>query len=183
MEVTAQECWLVMSFPLPFSSKLTCVDIHRWFPFHETLIFSFFFFLWFKGLLRCGKSCRLRWINYLRADLKRGNITAEEEEIIIKLHASLGNRLVCLCLSCSYWNITCMWKMWYREALVCIGTGAPWKLECEAKKCIIEFSLSLSLLLQIKTVMCHAPKYFKIFYFLDRNFLFQPVSFLFPALN
>ncbi|EEF47291.1 r2r3-myb transcription factor, putative [Ricinus communis] len=46
------------------------------------------------GLLRCGKSCRLRWINYLRKDLKRGNISAEEEEIIFKLHASLGNRLV-----------------------------------------------------------------------------------------
>ncbi|CAD6342223.1 unnamed protein product [Miscanthus lutarioriparius] len=44
------------------------------------------------GLLRCGKSCRLRWINYLRADLKRGNITEEEEEMIIKLHATLGNR-------------------------------------------------------------------------------------------
>ncbi|KDP28235.1 hypothetical protein JCGZ_14006 [Jatropha curcas] len=44
------------------------------------------------GLLRCGKSCRLRWINYLRADLKRGNITPQEEEIIFKLHASLGNR-------------------------------------------------------------------------------------------
>ncbi|XP_058077415.1 transcription factor MYB11-like [Magnolia sinica] len=44
------------------------------------------------GLLRCGKSCRLRWINYLRADLKRGNISAEEEEIIIKLHGSFGNR-------------------------------------------------------------------------------------------
>ncbi|KAK7259247.1 hypothetical protein RIF29_24849 [Crotalaria pallida] len=44
------------------------------------------------GLLRCGKSCRLRWINYLRADLKRGNISSEEENIIIKLHASLGNR-------------------------------------------------------------------------------------------
>ncbi|KAK2649600.1 hypothetical protein Ddye_017089 [Dipteronia dyeriana] len=44
------------------------------------------------GLLRCGKSCRLRWINYLRADLKRGNICAEEEDLIIKLHASLGNR-------------------------------------------------------------------------------------------
>ncbi|KAJ3683066.1 hypothetical protein LUZ60_013293 [Juncus effusus] len=44
------------------------------------------------GLLRCGKSCRLRWINYLRADLKRGNISKEEEETIIKLHASLGNR-------------------------------------------------------------------------------------------
>ncbi|KAL5228148.1 hypothetical protein ABZP36_016413 [Zizania latifolia] len=44
------------------------------------------------GLLRCGKSCRLRWINYLRADLKRGNISPEEEETIIQLHATLGNR-------------------------------------------------------------------------------------------
>lgn len=44
------------------------------------------------GLLRCGKSCRLRWINYLRSDLKRGNISAEEEQLIINLHASLGNR-------------------------------------------------------------------------------------------
>ncbi|CAA7058816.1 unnamed protein product [Microthlaspi erraticum] len=44
------------------------------------------------GLLRCGKSCRLRWINYLRRDLKRGNITAEEEDIIVKLHSLLGNR-------------------------------------------------------------------------------------------
>ncbi|XP_028079748.1 transcription factor MYB111-like [Camellia sinensis] len=45
------------------------------------------------GLLRCGKSCRLRWINYLRSDLKRGNISSEEEEIITKLHSTLGNRL------------------------------------------------------------------------------------------
>ncbi|URE25306.1 A-type R2R3 Myb protein [Musa troglodytarum] len=44
------------------------------------------------GLLRCGKSCRLRWINYLRSDLKRGNITKEEDEAIMKLHATLGNR-------------------------------------------------------------------------------------------
>jgi hypothetical protein len=44
------------------------------------------------GLLRCGKSCRLRWINYLRAGLKRGNITEEEEDVIVKLHATLGNR-------------------------------------------------------------------------------------------
>ncbi|MED6173262.1 hypothetical protein PIB30_057697 [Stylosanthes scabra] len=44
------------------------------------------------GLLRCGKSCRLRWINYLRPDIKRGNFTIEEEETIIKLHEMLGNR-------------------------------------------------------------------------------------------
>ncbi|CAN6887204.1 unnamed protein product [Brassica oleracea] len=44
------------------------------------------------GLQRCGKSCRLRWMNYLRPDLKRGNFTEEEDELIIKLHSLLGNK-------------------------------------------------------------------------------------------
>nr|AKV71943.1 R2R3-MYB protein [Rehmannia glutinosa] len=44
------------------------------------------------GLQRCGKSCRLRWINYLRPDLKRGTFSQEEENLIIELHAVLGNR-------------------------------------------------------------------------------------------
>ncbi|KAM5563490.1 transcription factor MYB14-like [Rosa sericea] len=44
------------------------------------------------GLLRCGKSCRLRWTNYLRPDIKRGNFSREEEEAIINLHQMLGNR-------------------------------------------------------------------------------------------
>lgn len=44
------------------------------------------------GLNRCGKSCRLRWLNYLRPDIKRGNITEEEEELIVRLHNLLGNR-------------------------------------------------------------------------------------------
>uniref|UniRef100_A0A2N9FXG8 Uncharacterized protein n=1 Tax=Fagus sylvatica TaxID=28930 RepID=A0A2N9FXG8_FAGSY len=44
------------------------------------------------GLQRCGKSCRLRWINYLRPDLKRGTFSQEEESLIIELHAVLGNR-------------------------------------------------------------------------------------------
>ncbi|KAK6155253.1 hypothetical protein DH2020_009501 [Rehmannia glutinosa] len=44
------------------------------------------------GLLRCGKSCRLRWINYLRPDLKRGALSEMEENQIIELHARLGNR-------------------------------------------------------------------------------------------
>nr|URY18786.1 MYB protein [Zanthoxylum bungeanum] len=44
------------------------------------------------GLLRCGKSCRLRWINYLRPDLKRGNFTEDEDELIINLHSLLGNK-------------------------------------------------------------------------------------------
>ncbi|XP_018450643.1 transcription factor MYB106-like isoform X2 [Raphanus sativus] len=44
------------------------------------------------GLRRCGKSCRLRWLNYLRPGIKRGKFTPQEEEKIIKLHAVLGNR-------------------------------------------------------------------------------------------
>jgi len=44
------------------------------------------------GLLRCGKSCRLRWINYLRPDLKRGSFSEDEDDLILKLHALLGNK-------------------------------------------------------------------------------------------
>ncbi|XP_027916662.1 myb-related protein 306-like [Vigna unguiculata] len=44
------------------------------------------------GLMRCSKSCRLRWTNYLRPGIKRGNFTEHEEKIIIHLQALLGNR-------------------------------------------------------------------------------------------
>eukprot|EP00250_Pteridium_aquilinum_P018063 c23922_g1_i1 orf=543-1913(-) len=44
------------------------------------------------GIQRCGKSCRLRWINYLRPDLKRGCFSAAEEKHIIELHALFGNK-------------------------------------------------------------------------------------------
>ncbi|KAJ1271354.1 hypothetical protein BS78_06G122500 [Paspalum vaginatum] len=44
------------------------------------------------GLQRCGKSCRLRWTNYLRPDIKRGKFSLQEEQTIIQLHALLGNR-------------------------------------------------------------------------------------------
>ncbi|XP_073154209.1 transcription factor MYB35 [Henckelia pumila] len=44
------------------------------------------------GLNRCGKSCRLRWTNYLRPDLKHDNFTPEEEECILELHKTIGSR-------------------------------------------------------------------------------------------
>ncbi|KAL9267462.1 Transcription factor MYB26-like protein [Drosera capensis] len=44
------------------------------------------------GLQRCGKSCRLRWINYLRPDLKRGSFSPQEAALIIELQRILGNR-------------------------------------------------------------------------------------------
>ncbi|KAI3714053.1 hypothetical protein L1987_72643 [Smallanthus sonchifolius] len=46
----------------------------------------------FAGLSRSGKSCRLRWMNYLRPDLKHGNFTKEEEALIVELHKKLGNK-------------------------------------------------------------------------------------------
>ncbi|KAG2615985.1 hypothetical protein PVAP13_3NG082166 [Panicum virgatum] len=45
-----------------------------------------------KGLRRTGKSCRLRWVNYLHPDLRRGRITADEERLIVQLHAQWGSR-------------------------------------------------------------------------------------------
>ncbi|XP_024975985.1 transcription factor MYB4-like [Cynara cardunculus var. scolymus] len=46
----------------------------------------------YAGLSRCGKSCRLRWMNYLRPSVKRGNFSKEEEDIIIKFHQDMGNK-------------------------------------------------------------------------------------------
>ncbi|KAK8997372.1 hypothetical protein V6N11_020852 [Hibiscus sabdariffa] len=44
------------------------------------------------GLARCGKSCRLRWANHLRPNLKKGAFSPEEERIIVELHAKMGNK-------------------------------------------------------------------------------------------
>ncbi|GLT53998.1 hypothetical protein SLA2020_272320 [Shorea laevis] len=61
-----------------------CIEIHgakRW----KTIALQ-------AGLNRCGKSCRLRWLNYLRPNIKRGNISDAEEDLILRLHKLLGNR-------------------------------------------------------------------------------------------
>ncbi|KAH1054099.1 hypothetical protein GLYMA_08G317800v4 [Glycine max] len=44
------------------------------------------------GLNRCGKSCRLRWANHLRPNLKKGAFSPEEEKLIVDLHAQFGNK-------------------------------------------------------------------------------------------
>ncbi|KAK2986710.1 hypothetical protein RJ640_010935 [Escallonia rubra] len=46
------------------------------------------------GLNRCRKSCRLRWLNYLRPNIKRGDFTSDEVDLIVRLHKLLGNRQV-----------------------------------------------------------------------------------------
>jgi len=46
----------------------------------------------YAGLNRTGKSCRLRWVNYLHPDLKRGRMSPDEERLVVELHAKWGNR-------------------------------------------------------------------------------------------
>ena len=50
------------------------------------------FFSYESGLNRNGKSCRLRWLNYLRPGVRLGGITPAEDAAIRELHAALGNR-------------------------------------------------------------------------------------------
>ncbi|CAF2088268.1 unnamed protein product [Brassica rapa] len=44
------------------------------------------------GLRRCGKSCRLRWLNYLRPNIKHGGFSEEEDNIICNLYVTIGSR-------------------------------------------------------------------------------------------
>ncbi|KAG2588233.1 transcription factor JAMYB-like [Panicum virgatum] len=44
------------------------------------------------GLRRTGKSCRLRWLNYLRPGVRRGGFTPREQLLILDLHSRWGNR-------------------------------------------------------------------------------------------
>ncbi|XP_058207943.1 transcription factor RAX2 [Rhododendron vialii] len=44
------------------------------------------------GLKRCGKSCRLRWLNYLRPNIKHGEFSDDEDKLICSLFSSIGSR-------------------------------------------------------------------------------------------
>nr|CAB3478153.1 unnamed protein product [Digitaria exilis] len=41
---------------------------------------------------RCGKSCRLRWLNYLRPELRHGGFTDEEDNLILSLYGEIGSK-------------------------------------------------------------------------------------------
>ncbi|CAA3013720.1 myb-related 306-like [Olea europaea subsp. europaea] len=77
------------------------------------------------GLRRCSKSCRLRWANYLRPGIKRGNFTDHEEKMIIQLQALLGNKWAAIASYLpdrtdndikNYWNIHLKKKLKKLEA-------------------------------------------------------------------
>ncbi|GAB4834945.1 hypothetical protein Ancab_033211 [Ancistrocladus abbreviatus] len=66
------------------------------------------------GLLRCSKSCRLRWTNYLRPGIKRGNFTPHEESMIIHFQALLGNNSTSYASSTE--NISRLLQAWMRSS-------------------------------------------------------------------
>ncbi|PIN12679.1 hypothetical protein CDL12_14719 [Handroanthus impetiginosus] len=89
------------------------------------------------GLLRCGKSCRLRWANHLRPNLKRGAFTPEEERLIIELHAKMGNKWARMAahVSSNYHFFTSAQEfelpsLQYQETGLGVWNPAPKSLDC-----------------------------------------------------
>ncbi|KFK30388.1 hypothetical protein AALP_AA7G254500 [Arabis alpina] len=76
------------------------------------------------GIKRCGKSCRLRWLNYLRPNLKHGGFTDEEDYIICSLYITIGSRWSIIASQLpgrtdndikNYWNTRLKKKLWSKQ--------------------------------------------------------------------
>jgi transcription factor MYB, plant len=72
-----------------------------------------------SGLKRCGKSCRLGWLNYLRPELRHGCFTDEEDNLILSLYGEIGSKYGCI----MHGKLT---MHAYIDALVDMRTGGPW---------------------------------------------------------
>lgn len=132
------------------------------------------------GLERCGKSCRLRWTNYLRPDIKRGKFSSQEEQAIIQLHALLGNRWSAIASHLhkrtdneikNYWNTH------LKKKLIQMGmdpiTHKPMKNNNEETKSKDNINSTLSHMAQWETARLEAEER------LARQSKFQPI----PSFN
>nr|ADQ57817.1 myb6 [Vanda hybrid cultivar] len=119
------------------------------------------------GLNRCGKSCRLRWLNYLRPNVKRGNISLEEEELIIRLHKLLGNRWSLIAGRLpgrtdneikNYWNTTLSKKIQTKKFTINMPIIKAWKPKSNPLETNIT-SASIPYLSQSQALKCTNASY------------------------
>ncbi|XP_035838520.1 transcription factor MYB86 isoform X2 [Helianthus annuus] len=99
------------------------------------------------GLQRCGKSCRLRWINYLRPDLRRGSFTEHEERTIIDVHRILGNRWAQIAKHLpgrTDNEVKNFWNSCIKKKLIAQGFSSQHMVELERAKMPILLPLSSS---------------------------------------
>ncbi|PKU67678.1 transcription factor WER-like [Dendrobium catenatum] len=114
------------------------------------------------GIKRCGKSCRLRWLNYLRPNIKRGNISEEEEDLIIRLHKLLGNRWALIAGRLpgrtdneikNYWNTTLSKKVRTQNFAINKPNNKPWGHNSKPQQNATS-STSIPTLIQTKPLRC-----------------------------
>ncbi|XP_038678732.1 transcription factor MYB113-like [Tripterygium wilfordii] len=100
-----------------------------------------------SGLNRCRKSCRLRWLNYLRPDIKRGSFTEEEVDLIIKLRNLLGNRWSLIAGRLpgrtandvkNYWNCHLSKRLMAAEKEICMNEEHNFNLSMTSSSCEVQ---------------------------------------------
>ncbi|GKV29322.1 hypothetical protein SLEP1_g38259 [Rubroshorea leprosula] len=88
----------MVSYPISFEFEKPFLKKGTWTPEEDNKLLAYIrrYGIWnwnempkYAGLSRTGKSCRLRWMNYLRPGIKHGNFTKEEEETILKLQKTI----------------------------------------------------------------------------------------------
>ncbi|KAL6002029.1 hypothetical protein ACLOJK_040593 [Asimina triloba] len=94
-----------------------------------------------SGLQRCGKSCRLRWANHLRPNLKKGSFTAEEENKIVQLHAKWGNKWARMATQSSH-------------ALRGLGSGIP---DLQLQRGSISYHCAKTMIYSLVICGCNLP--------------------------
>ena len=119
---------LFLFIPFLFMAKAAgiCLPFVQVFQnFFQSLLMNYILmcvFAFFEGLRRTGKSCRLRWLNYLKPEVKRGNLSPQEQLLILDLHSRWGNRYIIFHYK---WNFPLQIKNYVPMYILLINSCTP----------------------------------------------------------